>query len=365
MEIPGKTHRAFWRLLRPFFFLLPAEKAHDLAFHAMQAMQPLREARRAVSRFCAIHEDRLKSRVFGLEFPNPVGLAAGFDKDARLLPFWQALGFGFVETGTVTPLPQAGNPRPRLFRLTADEALINRMGFNNEGAAAVRERLLKLKRSGLWPAFPVGVNLGKNKATPLEGASQDYTALFDAFRDVADYLVINVSSPNTPGLRELQEKSRLDEIFAAIQQENTAKRPLLVKVAPDLAWSQLDDVLELCRKRRLNGIVATNTTIEREDLRTVIQEMGGLSGRPLRQRSTEFIRHIRRNAGDSLSIIGVGGISSAEDAYEKIRAGASLIQVYTGFVYQGPTLARDINIGLLALLQRDGFQTIAEAVGTS
>lgn len=324
--------------------------------------------RRAITRSCTVRDDALKTRVFGLNFDNPIGLAAGFDKDARVLPMWHALGFGFAEMGTLTLIPQPGNPVPRLFRLPVDEAVINRMGFNNEGAEAVRTRLLALLASGRWPAFPVGINLGKGKATPLEKAAEDYEGLLDAFLDLGDYFVINVSSPNTPGLRELQEKPRLDELFARLQKRNQTRcqpqsRPLLVKVAPDLELSQLDDVLELCATHKLAGIIATNTTLSREGLQSRIEEAGGLSGRPLRKRATEMIRHIHKATNGKLPIIGVGGIFSADDAYEKIRAGASLVQVYTGFIYEGPRMVNKLNEGLLGLLRRDGFKNVAEAVG--
>ncbi len=357
-----------WKLIRPAFFALPPETAHHLAFSCLETAQSCGWVRNAIRDACAYEDDVLASRVFNLDFPNPVGLAAGFDKDARLLPMWRALGFGFAEVGTFTPMAQEGNPQPRLFRLPADGALINRMGFNNDGAEVIHERMLELLRKGKWPAFPVGVNLGKAKATPLENAGQDYTALLDTFLDVGDYFVMNISSPNTPGLRELQDKSRLDGLFAAVQARNQLRcrphiRPLLVKVAPDLEWTQLDDVLELCAKHKIAGIIATNTTLSREALSAQIEEQGGLSGRPLRKRSTEFIRHIRKATDGKLPIIGVGGIFTAEDAYEKIRAGASLVQVYTGFIYEGPTMVRRINEGLMRLLRRDGIKNVSGAVG--
>lgn len=359
-----------WKLIRPVLFALPPETAHHLAFSLLEAGQCCCCTLRLLRRFCAFEDPMLRTRVFNNDFPNPVGLAAGFDKDARLIPIWHALGFGFAEVGTFTPRPQEGNPQPRLFRLPADGALINRMGFNNDGAEVIHERMLRLLRGSHWPAFPVGVNLGKAKATPLENAAGDYASLLDTFLDVGDYFVINISSPNTPGLRELQDKSRLDGLFAAVQARNQMRcrpqtRPLLVKVAPDLEWTQLDDVLDLCTKHKLAGVIATNTTLSRDGLATPIGEMGGLSGRPLRKRSTEFIRHIRKATGGKLPIIGVGGIFTAEDAYEKIRAGASLVQVYTGFIYEGPMMVRRINEGLVGLLRRDGFGSVGEAVGTA
>ncbi len=352
-----------WSLLRPLAFRLPPETAHDVAVVGMEVIQHSRFLRASLGSCMTVVDPRLRQRVFGLHFPGVVGLAAGFDKDARLLPSWDALGFGFVEVGTVTPQPQAGNPRPRLFRLPRDGAVINRMGFNNAGAAAVRARLLRFRKSGAWPAIPVGVNLGKNKATPLEKAPDDYVALFNAFHDLADYLVVNVSSPNTPGLRELQEKGRLGEILAAIQARNHGRKPILMKVAPDLEWARLDDVLALCQEHHLAGIIATNTTISREGIRTTTAETGGLSGRPLRERATAFIRHIFRATGGRLPILGAGGIFTADDAWEKILAGASLTQIYTGFIYQGPTIARDIHRGLLKRMDREGIRHVSEVVG--
>jgi dihydroorotate dehydrogenase len=360
----------FWKLIRPLLFTLDPEEAHHLAFRTMEMVQASRFARSLLESSLRVTDDCLKSRVFGIEFSNPVGLAAGFDKDARLLPIWKALGFGFAEIGTVTPVAQSGNQKPRLFRLPADEAVINRMGFNNDGAEAVRQRLVELLREGKWPRFAVGINFGKNKITPNEKAVEDYAKLIDSFLDLGDYFVINVSSPNTPGLRELQEKSKLDEIFGALQKRIWARlkldaRPLLVKVAPDLELPQLDDVLELCMKHRLAGIIATNTTLSRQGLKTKMEETGGLSGRPLQQRSTDFIRHIYKQTKGKLPIVGVGGVFDAKGAYEKIKAGASLIQVYTGFIYEGPSLARRINEGLIELLDRDGFKSIGDAVGKS
>ncbi len=358
----------FWNLIRPLLFALQPEAAHRLTFFLLEACQSLSFFQKMLASLCVYDHSCLKTRVFGLDFSNPVGLAAGLDKNACLLPTWQALGFGFSEIGTITPLPQKGNPSPRLFRLPIDKALINRMGFNNDGAPIIRERLLELLRTGQWPYFPVGINLGKGKETPLDQAANDYVSLLDDFWDLGDYFVVNVSSPNTPRLRELQEKSRLNEILSAVQQRNRSRykaipRPLLMKVSPDLEWSALDDVLDLCNQHQLAGIIATNTTLSRDNLHTSVQEAGGLSGQPLKNQSTEFIRHIYRETKGKLPIIGVGGIFTAEDAYKKIRAGASLIQVYTGFVYQGPTLARQINQGLVQLLEKDGLQTLSDAVG--
>jgi dihydroorotate dehydrogenase len=358
----------FWNLIRPLFFSLQPEAAHHLAFGLLEQIQPSKALRKTLESHLRASDPRLVTKVFGLEFPNPLGLAAGFDKNGQVLPIWQSLGFGFAELGTITPRPQPGNPTPRLFRLKQDQALINRMGFNNEGAEKVHHRLVRFLNEAQWPVFPVGINLGKQKETSLDKAVEDYLMLLDTFLDLGDYFVVNVSSPNTPGLRELQEKPRLDALFEALQRQVKTRckphtRPLLVKVAPDLEWTQLDDVLELCLKHGLAGIVATNTTLSRAGLQTSIQETGGLSGRPLKERATEFIRYIYQKTQGRLPIIGVGGIQSAEDAYEKIRAGASLIQVYTGYVYEGPMLPKKINEGLTKLLERDGFRSVVDAVG--
>jgi dihydroorotate dehydrogenase len=359
-----------WNLLRPLLFSFSPEKAHQLAFSQLELIQRNATIRQWMANQLRVEDKRLKSTVFGLEFSNPVGLAAGFDKNARILPMWHALGFGFAELGTITPRPQSGNPAPRLFRLPEDLAVINRMGFNNDGAEGIRGRLLEYLNSGIWPSMPVGINLGKQKETSLEKAAEDYAVLLDSFLDLGDYFVVNVSSPNTPGLRELQEKTRLDELLAMVQSRVRSRclphiRPVLMKIAPDLEYSQLDDVLELCLKHGLAGIIATNTTLSREGLTTRIDETGGLSGMPLRKRSTDFVRYIHEKVSGKLKIIGVGGVFSAEDAYEKIQAGASLIQVYTGFVYEGPAMARNINRGLLKLLERDGVKHISEVVGVT
>jgi dihydroorotate dehydrogenase len=312
----------------------------------------------------------LPIEVFGLRFPNPVGLAAGMDKQAQAVPAWAAMGFGFSELGGVTWHAQPGNPAPRMFRAIADQALINRMGFNNGGAEALAATLRHWRESGRWPVHPVGINLGKSKITPNEQAAEDYANSFRLLRDLADFFVVNVSSPNTPNLRALQDKAALDEILASLQQLNTTNKPLLVKVAPDLSSDALDEILELANKRRLAGIVATNTTITRpeagdERLRLTYSETGGLSGKPLRARSTQVIRHIARQTRGALPIIGVGGIFNAADAWEKVTAGASLVQVYTGLVYEGPAIVKHIVAGLRGKLREHGFKSLAEAVGSA
>lgn len=316
----------------------------------------------------------LPVELFGLRFPNPVGLAAGMDKKAAAVPMWEAMGFGFCELGGVTWHGQPGNPQPRMFRAIREEALVNRMGFNNPGAESFCEQLIAWKQSGKWPTHPVGVNLGKSKITPLEEAADDYLRSFRLLRPHADFFVVNVSSPNTPNLRQLQDKSALDEIFAALQEANTPSsdapaRPILVKVAPDLSFDALDEILELVEPRDIAGIVGTNTTIERpqtgdsQSARS-FSETGGLSGRPLRGRSTEVIRHLHRQTSGRVPIIGVGGIFTAADAWEKICAGASLLQVYSGMVYEGPSITKRIVSGLIERVEQEGLRSLKEAVGS-
>ena len=319
--------------------------------------------------FCRA-DNHLSQSLFGLNFPNPVGLAAGFDKDGIAAGIWQYLGFGFTELGTVTYHPQPGNPQPRLFRLPKDFAALNRMGFNNLGSEAMAIALKQRSKSDF--TIPIGINLGKSKITPLEEAAGDYLGSFNRLKDLGDYFVINVSSPNTPNLRDLQAIEPLRVIFDTLQQENQGKKPILVKIAPDLAWEDIAAVVELSQASQLAGIIATNTTIDRSKLTTqivpatgnaVTAEAGGISGAPVRQKSTEVIRFIHQQTGGKLPIIGVGGIFTAEDAWEKITAGASLIQVYTGWTYNGPWMVDRILVGLLAKLEARGFTSIADAVG--
>jgi dihydroorotate dehydrogenase len=319
--------------------------------------------------FCRL-DRQLEQHLFGLNFPNPVGLAAGFDKDGIAAGMWQYLGFGFAELGTVTYHPQSGNPQPRLFRLPQDRAALNRMGFNNLGSEAMAVALKQRQRSDF--TIPIGINLGKSKITPLENAATDYLGSFQRLKDVGDYFVINVSSPNTPNLRDLQAIEPLRIIFDTLQQENQGQKPILVKIAPDLAWEDIAAVVELSQTYQLAGIIATNTTIDRSQLTTqivaatgtaVTEEAGGISGAPVRQKSTEVIRFIDRQTGGKLPIIGVGGIFTAEDAWEKITAGASLIQVYTGWTYNGPWMVDRILTGLLAKLESRGLSSISAAVG--
>jgi dihydroorotate dehydrogenase len=319
--------------------------------------------------FCR-SDRKLEQSVFGLDFPNPVGLAAGFDKDGIAAGMWQYLGFGFAELGTVTYHPQPGNPQPRLFRLPQDRAALNRMGFNNLGSEVMAAALAQRQQGDF--TIPIGINLGKSKITELDAAAGDYLGSFKRLKDFGDYFVINVSSPNTPGLRDLQAIEPLRVIFDTLQQENQGQKPILVKIAPDLAWEDISAVVELSQASKLAGIIATNTTIDRSKLTTkiiaatgksVTDEAGGISGAPVRQKSTEVIRFIHQQTGGSLPIIGVGGIFTADDAWEKITAGASLVQVYTGWTYNGPWMVDRILTGLLAKLETRGLKSIAAAIG--
>jgi dihydroorotate dehydrogenase len=339
-------------LLKPILFLFQPEKAHHITLFLLKTALSIPLVGWLMRRSFEVNDKRLERKVFGLSFPNPVGLAAGFDKDGKHYEAMSALGFGFIEIGTVTPLGQPGNPQPRLFRLPADEALINRMGFNNEGVDALAERLKKRKQSGVI----IGGNIGKNKATENEHAGRDYAICFEALFSYVDYFVVNVSSPNTPNLRDLQEKGPLTELLTALQHLNKQKpapKPLLLKIAPDLTDGQLDDILDIAQATQLDGIIATNTTISRSGLSTnekTLAEIGagGLSGKPVKSRSTEVIRYLHQKSKGTLTIIGVGGIASPADALEKIAAGAALVQVYSGLVYEGPAMVKRINKAILA-----------------
>lgn len=343
-----------YQLFKPLLFLLSPETAHRVTVFFLDlaaAFPPTRWLLRTL--FC--HADKhLPKTIMGLTFPNPVGLAAGFDKDGKHIEGLASLGFGFIEVGTVTPYPQEGNPQPRLFRLPKDRALINRMGFNNEGLDALVARLKKLRQKGVPGGLIIGGNIGKNKATPNEQAEHDYLTCFEALFPWVDYFVVNVSSPNTPGLRDLQEKEPLTRLLNLLQDKNKVQqspKPILLKIAPDLTDSQLDDIAGIVRATGLAGVIATNTTISRENLKTSNTEveaigMGGLSGAPVRERATTVIRYLRKKLGKEAVIIGVGGIDSPESAQEKLDAGADLVQVYTGLVYEGPGLVRGILKGL-------------------
>ncbi len=335
-------------LLKPFLFLLSPEKAHHVTLFLLKIGLAFPGLNYCIRRSFVLKNPKLQRNLLGLTFANPVGLAAGFDKDGQHFEAMAALGFGFVEIGTVTPKPQPGNPKPRLFRLTTDGGLINRMGFNNEGVDVLVKRLKKKKPSKLI----IGGNIGKNKTTPNEEATSDYQYCFEALFPYVDYFVINVSSPNTPGLRELQEKEPLLHLLSVLQNINLQQatpKPILLKISPDLSTDQLDDIVEIVQKTGISGIIATNTTIHREGLLadTTALGAGGLSGKPLRKRATEIIRYLHHKSAGNFIIIGVGGISSPADALEKLQAGASLIQVYTGLVFEGPALVKKINRALL------------------
>ena len=362
---------SLYSLIRPILFRLTAESAHEFALQALRSGLSTSLAREAVAKRFVTREFGSLNR-FGLEFSNPIGLAAGFDKNGRYARELAALGFGFIEVGTVTNQAQPGNPKPRLFRLPKDRALINRLGFNNVGAAQAAENLRRNR-----PACVVGVNIGKSRNVAIEDAMPDYLASFAAVYEVADYIAVNVSSPNTPNLRELQTASLLKELLTALQQRNAElaarsareRKPLLLKIAPDLSESEIEEIVAVAIEADIAGIIATNTTVRRDGLRTPaaeVQELGegGLSGAPLRTRSNEVISLIYKLTRGRLPIIGVGGVFTAADAWEKTCAGASLIQLYTGFVYEGPGVVRRINEGLAAIMKREGFAAIDEAVGS-
>lgn len=337
-------------LIKPILFLLPPETAHQFVFSFLKISFLFPGAKFIFKKLFTIKDLQLEKNIFGLHFENTVGLAAGFDKNAKYIDVLETLGFGFIEIGTVTPLPQSGNSKPRLFRLPKDEALINRMGFNNDGADVIVDRLRKRKTKII-----IGGNIGKNKITPNENAVNDYEICFEKLFDVVDYFVVNVSSPNTPGLRELQEKEPLRKILFRLQELNkkfSFQKPILLKISPDLSNEQLDDIIEIVNEIKIDGVVATNTTLSRNNLKSQISNLkssGGLSGKPLTNRSTEIIKYISEKSKKSFPIIGVGGIHSADDAIEKLNAGASLLQIYTGFIYEGPGIIKRINEKLIGI----------------
>lgn len=345
-----KTNKVYKILIKPFLFLFQPEKAHHLTIFLLKTVLAIPIVSHIFRAMYKIDDARLHKTAFGLQFKNPVGLAAGFDKDGKYYRAMSALGFGFIELGTVTPLPQIGNPQPRLFRLPKDQALINRMGFNNEGVDALVERLKENRPKNLI----IGGNIGKNKVTPNEKASDDYAICFEKLFPYVDYFVVNVSSPNTPNLRALQDKKPLTKLLTQLQHLNHSKpnsKPILLKIAPDLTNEQLDDILEIVERTKIAGVIATNTTIDRSGLQTSKQRIqdignGGLSGQPVRHRSTEVIRYLSVKSKNQLTIIGVGGIASAADAQEKLDAGASLVQVYSNLVYEGPGLVKQICKGI-------------------
>ncbi|WP_149526180.1 quinone-dependent dihydroorotate dehydrogenase [Sphingobacterium hotanense] len=339
-----------YKLVKPLFFQMNPEQAHHNVTSGLKFFTKIWGSNALLKSLYTVEDPRLQTTVFGLTFKNPVGLAAGFDKNADYIEQMSKLGFGFIEIGTVTPKPQPGNDKPRMFRLVNDQALINRMGFNNQGADVAAGRLKHLKEKN---GVIIGGNIGKNKVTPNEEAVNDYIYCFNSLFDYVDYFVVNVSSPNTPGLRDLQEKEPLKKILNKLQDLNNAKaspKPILLKIAPDLTDSQLDDIVEIVQHTKIAGVIATNTTISREGLYSdpnLVKEAGGVSGKPLTKRSTEVIKYLSDKSNKAFPIIGVGGIHSAADAIEKLNAGASLIQIYTGFIYEGPGLVAEICKGIL------------------
>lgn len=359
-------------MLRRAAFRMDPERAHESALRALQVGGP---ALSAASSWLARRDGTVGQNLMGLEFPSPVGLAAGYDKYGRAVRAWGRLGFGFAEIGTVTARPQPGNPKPRLFRLPDDEAIVNRMGFNNDGAAVTARRIADARR-GAGAGVPIGVNIGKSKVAPLERAADDHLASFRLLRGVADFVVVNVSSPNTPGLRELQDREHLTAILGALRDEDASMRrrddrvpmPFLVKLAPDLPDAQIEDAVDLAGELGLAGVVLTNTTITRDGLSDpaspVAAEQGGLSGPPLRARASAAVRVAARRAGGALLIVGVGGIMDADDAWDRLAGGASLVEVWTGLVYRGPLIARDITLGLMDRMRQEGVSHISEVVGS-
>jgi dihydroorotate dehydrogenase len=345
-----------YSLIKPILFLFDPEKVHYIVTRNLKRFNRFPGGAALSRALWDLKDKRLEKEVFGLQFKNPVGLAAGFDKNGEIISEMANLGFGFIEVGTVTPLPQPGNPKPRMFRSPADKAIINRMGFNNLGVDVVAERIAAYRRnaSPAQKGLIIGGNIGKNKNTPNEDAVSDYIKCFDRLFDVVDYFVVNVSSPNTPGLRALQEKEPLMQLLNTLQQRNSKNgisKPILLKIAPDLTNEQLNDIVEIVQQTNIAGVIATNTTIDKESLSNdkLKEEAGGLSGAPLTKRSTEVIRYLSDRSNRSFPIIGVGGIHSAEDALEKIEAGASLVQLYTGFIYEGPGLIKRINKRILSV----------------
>ncbi len=338
-------------IIRPILFWFDPEKVHHFTFSLIRTISKLPGFKSLFKKLYLVEDKKLERELFGLTFKNPVGLAAGFDKDAKLFNELSNFGFGFIEIGTLTPKPQDGNPKKRLFRLKEDSAIINRMGFNNGGVEEAVERLKNPSTSLRARGVLIGGNIGKNKVTPNEDAVKDYEICFNALFDYVDYFVVNVSSPNTPNLRALQDKEPLTELLKALQVLNFQKpksKPILLKIAPDLTNEQLDDIIDIVKTTKIDGVIATNTTISREGLQSKNKsEIGGMSGKPLKSRSTEVIKYLSEKSNKAFPIIGVGGIHSAEDALEKIEAGADLVQLYTGFIYEGPKLITSINKALL------------------
>lgn len=356
-------------LVRPLLFRGDPEQTHERTLALLAKLAPLQDL---LGRLFAVQDNRLHVQLGSLAFPNPVGLAGGFDKNGVAIKTIAGFGFGFVEIGAVTALAQPGNPKPRLYRLPEDQALINRLGFNNEGSKAIAARLRLLRANGRPLKIPLGINIGRSKIVETKDAVADFLTTFDELYPYGDFFTLNVSSPNTPQLRDLQEKNLLTGLLHAVQERNRdlaeraglSAKPVLLKIAPDMELAQADDIVQVAMAEEISGIIATNATaFLRETLVSGSKEPGGLSGRPLRPLATSFVRHLYRATRGKMPIIGVGGIFTAEDAYEKIKAGASAVQIYTGFVYEGPATVKRINQGLLRLMDRDGYNSIAEAVG--
>lgn len=357
-------------LLKPILFRFDPETVHYFTMGSFSNLCKLPFVSNLSLGMLSVNSPKLCSNVMGLEFKNPVGLAAGFDKEARWHRQLQNLGFGFVEVGTITHLAQPGNPKPRLFRLPKDQALLNRLGFNNQGVATAVEHLQAVPPNGI-----LGINIGKSKVTPNEKAVESYLDSFNKLYPFASYVTINVSSPNTPGLRELQDRGPLLEILSSLNEKKNSfvssgmpSKPILLKIAPDLTNSQIDDVMEICTEAKISGIIATNTTIERSGLETAKDQVenfgaGGISGKPVTKRSLEVVRKLFKGVGDKLTIIGVGGIFDGQDAWNMIAAGASLVQVYTGFIYGGPQTVKRINQQLIKKMESEGIQNISQVVG--
>lgn len=347
------------RLARPVLFSLGAEEAHDTVAAGASFLANVPGGPVLVDALYKFERPALRTTVAGIDFPNPIGLAAGFDKDCRMAGILPSLGFGFIEVGTITPRPQPGNPKPRVFRVPEAKAIINRLGFNNHGAAAAAKRLARL---GKLPC-PLGINIGMNKDTPPEKAVEDYVAAFSALKAFGDYFVVNVSSPNTQGLRDLQDRMKLERILTALRAVNDARKPVFVKIAPDLTFEQLAALVPVVAQEA-QGLIVSNTTLSRDGVPERYADVqGGLSGAPLKERSTAMIAEVRRMTRGRVPIIGVGGIFTSEDAYQKLRAGASLVQIYTGLIYRGPSMVRDMKRGLMRILRDQGIATIADAVG--
>ncbi|WP_426983814.1 quinone-dependent dihydroorotate dehydrogenase [Brevibacillus borstelensis] len=357
-----------YQLVRKFLFQMDAEEVHEKTVHLLKVAEKSAAGKSLLKMMYQVRDERLETKLWGITFPNPVGLAAGFDKNAEVYHALAALGFGFVEVGTITPQGQPGNPKPRLFRLVEHGAIINRMGFNNLGAYLASQNLIDYA----YADIPIGINIGKNKITPNEHAASDYSKCLDMLYSYGHYFVINVSSPNTPNLRDLQETESLRSLIRAVKDKaselesrGAKAKPVLLKVAPDMADEQMRDVVQAAVAEGISGIIATNTTLSREPVQDHprANEAGGLSGKPLEARATAWVKEIYQEVGDKVPVIGVGGIFTGEDAYRKIRAGASLVQVYSGMAYQGPGIVKMINKQLLQFLKRDGFSHISEAVG--